>query len=133
MAKSASAPSAASVEYEFLAKYQQAWSDHDADAIVAMMTPDCIYEASYGPEAWGQRFTGREIVREGILRLRAASEHPDTLLEHYETHIFGNRGIAMWTSTYTEPDGKAVSVHGFDYYEFKDGLVSKKIAYRKSN
>ena len=126
------APVETAVDMAFLDKYQQAWSAHDADAIVAMMTPDCLYEASFGSEPWGERFVGRKAVSDGIKRNLSTSPHPNTELVHYERHIFGSRAFSMWTSTYVEGDGSRVSLHGCDYYEFKDGLVSKKIAFRKA-
>jgi ketosteroid isomerase-like protein len=123
---------AASFDEAMLDKYQAAWSKHDPDAIIEMMTEDCVYDASFGPEPWGERFVGREAVREGILRNLAASDHPYTELTHYERHLFGDYGFSMWTSMYRNADGTPVSLHGCDFYEFRDGLVAKKIAFRKA-
>ena len=120
----------AAVELEFLERYQQAWSDGDADTIVAMMTPDGVYEASYGPEPWGRRYAGREEIRAGVIRGKEL--YPGGHSDHYDTYLFGNHGFARWTSSRPGPDGSKVDVQGCDFYEFRDGLVSRKIAFRKS-
>ncbi len=120
------------VDEKFLDRYQQAWSDHDPDAIVSMMTPDGVFEASTGPDPWGTRHVGREAIRQGIIDGMAKVEEPNTLLLHHERYIVGNHAFTTWTSSYTRPDGQEVCVHGCDFYEFRDGLVHKKIAYRKN-
>jgi len=43
----------------------------------------------------------------------------------------GNHGFSPWTSASIGPDGQSATTYGFDFYEFRDGLVAKKIAYRK--
>lgn len=118
------------VDDEFFARYQRAWTDGDIEAIVEMMTPDGLYEASFGPEPWGQRFVGRAAIRAGLEAMHAAAgERPSH--DYGERYAFGNHGFSTWTSTSVGPDGTESSVHGADFYEFRDGLVSKKIAFRK--
>ena len=120
------------VDPAFLRRYQQAWEENDVETIVSMMTPDALYEASFGPEPWGQRFVGRDAIRAGILGFRAASTSVASTHDYDETYTFGNRAVATWTSTSTGQDGVKTSVHGCDIYEFRDGLVAKKIAFRKA-
>ena len=43
--------------------FADAWNRHDADAIMAFMTEDCVFEASAGPEVCGARYVGRDAVR----------------------------------------------------------------------
>jgi ketosteroid isomerase-like protein len=129
MATNAPSASERSANAELLARYQQAWTELDVDTIVDSMTPDAVYEASFGPEPWGERFVGRDQIREVITRFRAGepSSH-----DYGEPYLFGDHGFATWTTTKTHPDGSLKSsVHGCDFYEFRDGLVAKKIAYRK--
>lgn len=114
-----------------LAAYQQAWSVGDPDAIADMMTPDGLYEASFGPHPYGERYEGREVVREAVRAMRARSSGPWNH-EYTDTHIFGDRAVATWSSVSTGADGAPVTTHGCDLYEFRDGLVSRKIAFRKA-
>ena len=130
MAGSATGSAQASIDMAFLERYQQAWSDGDADRIVEMMTPDGVYEASYGPDPWGRRYVGRDEIRAGVLR--GKSLFPGGHSDHYDTYLFGDHGFARWTSTRVGQDGSTVDVQGCDFYEFRDGLVSRKIAFRKS-
>jgi ketosteroid isomerase-like protein len=119
------------VDEALLTRYQRAWSEGDVEAIVSMMTEDGVYEASFGPEPWGERFVGRDAIRAGILRNRAASTHRNSTHEYDETYLFGSHAVATWTSTWTDADGRSGAVHGMDLFEFRDGLVARKIAYRK--
>ena len=41
-----------------LARYQQAWTEGDIEGIISMTPVDGVYEASFGPHPWGQRFVG---------------------------------------------------------------------------
>jgi ketosteroid isomerase-like protein len=119
------------VDDAFFARYQQAWTDGDIDAIVSMMTPDALYEASFGPEPWGQQFVGRAAIRAGLEAMHAAAgERPSH--DYGERYAFGNHGFSTWTSTSVAADGTRSAVHGADFYEFRDGLVAKKIAFRKA-
>ena len=48
---------------ELLDRFADAWNRHDLDALMSMMTDDCLFEASAGPQVNGQRNDGREAVR----------------------------------------------------------------------
>jgi ketosteroid isomerase-like protein len=117
---------------DLLERYQQAWSEHDADRIADMMSDDGVFEASYGSNPWGERFVGREVIRAGVRRNFAASPNPNTELIHYEKHMYGDSAFSMWVSSFRDAEGNLKRIHGCDYYEVRDGLVTKKIAFRKS-
>jgi ketosteroid isomerase-like protein len=119
------------IDDAFFARYQQAWSESDIDAIVEMMTSDGLYEASFGPEPWGQRFVGHDEIRAGLTQIFSGAAQKATH-EYDERYAFGNHGFSTWTSTSIGPDGQPVAVHGCDFCEFRDGLVAKKIAFRKA-
>ena len=114
-----------------LARYQQAWTDGDVDAIVEMTAPDGVYEASFGPEPWGERFVGPQQVRAALVRM-GVGQPGKPRHEYEETRVVGNLGFAMWRSVGEGPDGPIVTMHGADFYRFADGKVAAKIAYRKS-
>jgi uncharacterized protein (TIGR02246 family) len=120
------------VSEELMHRYLQAWSDHDPDAIASMMTPDAIFEASSGPEPWGARYVGRETIRKAVEESNKAAEAV-TDYRHGQVFIVGNHAFAEWTSSYVRPStGEEVCIHGMDLFEIRDGLVHRKIAYRKS-
>ena len=115
---------------DLLAAYQQAWADGDIDAIVSMTPEDGVYEASFGPEVWGERFVGPDAIRAKLVAMGV--DQPGRARHEYgETHVVGDCGFAMWTSVQDGPEGPQVTMHGADYYRFRDGKVAAKIAYRK--
>jgi ketosteroid isomerase-like protein len=129
MARAAATAPGQTIDDVFFARYQKAWSEHDIDAIVGMMTTDGLYEASFGPEPWGQRFVGHEAIRAALSEMFSG---PRATHDYDERYAFGSNGFSTWRSTSTGADGQPVTVHGCDFYEFRDGLVAKKIAFRKA-
>ena len=60
-----------------LARYQQAWTDGDIEGILSMTPADGVYEASFGPHPWGQRFVGHDEIRAALLDM--GLDQPGTL------------------------------------------------------
>ena len=48
----------------FVDRFNTVWNGHDVDGILAMMTDDVVFEASFGKEPWGTRVVGKPAVRE---------------------------------------------------------------------
>lgn len=115
---------------DVFARYQQAWSEGNIEAIVSMMTPDGVYEASMGPEEWGARYVGHDEIRAALHAMGIGTSRTGGHV-YGERVLVGDRGFSEWTSQTTGPDGEPFTIYGADVYEFRDGLVSKKIAYRK--
>jgi hypothetical protein len=44
----------------FLDSFADAWNRHDVDAILSMMSHDCVFEASRGPDAKGTIYAGSD-------------------------------------------------------------------------
>ena len=114
-----------------LARYQQAWSDGDIDGILSMTPSDGVYEASFGPNPWGQRFVGHDQIRSALMDMglgqRGRSRHA-----YGETHVVDDCAFALWTSVQDGPKGPETTMHGADFYRFSHGMVAAKIAYRKN-
>ena len=116
---------------ELLARYPQAWSEGAIDAILSMTPADGVYEASFGPHVWGERFIGHEQIRAALLAMGV--DQPGRPRHVYgETHVVGDCGFAMWTSVQDGPNGPETTMHGADFYRVQDGKVAAKIAYRKN-
>ena len=114
---------------EVLAAFSDAWTRRDLEALMSHVTDDCVYSASVGPEP-GQTWSGREQVREGFALMLAFY----TWQERHEEEnpiIAGTRGAATWSFTGAGPDGKVLTTRGCDIYEFRDGKIARKDAFRK--
>ena len=54
------------VSVETLRAIANAFNAHDLDTIMEFFADDCSLDMPRGPEPWGQRFTGKVAVREGL-------------------------------------------------------------------
>jgi len=113
-----------------LDRFAEAWNRHDLDTLMSMMTEDCVFEASGGPDTNGQR-------SEGTLAVRAAyaavfETFPDAHWANPQHFVAGNRGVSEWTFTGTRTDGQYVEVTGCDLFTFRGGRIAIKNSYRKN-
>ena len=114
----------------FLQAFADAFNRHDADAIVAFMTDDCVFEASAGPDVCGKRAEGRDAVRAAFAEVWAT--FTDAHWGDARHFVCGDRGVSEWTFTGTRGDGTRVEVHGCDLFRFRDGRIAVKDSYRKN-
>lgn len=107
----------------------RAFNKHYLDAIMEYFSDDCSFDFPKGPKPWGQRFTGKDQVREALAgRFKGI---PDV---HYggDRHwVSGNRGVSEWLLTGTTPSGVKIKVRGCDLWEFRDGKIIRKDSYWK--
>ena len=115
---------------ELLDRFADAWNRHDLDALLSMMTDDCVFDASAGPEVNGQRSEGRAAVRAAYAAVFEA--FPDAHWANARHFIAGTRGVSEWTFTGTQKDGRRVEVTGCDLFTFRDGQIAIKNSYRKN-
>ena len=121
------------IEVDLLAlldRFADAWNRHDLGALMAMMTDDCVFEASAGTHVNGQRSEGREAVRAAYAAVFEA--FPDAHWANARHFISGSRGVSEWTFTGTRVDGTRVEVDGCDLFTFRDGKIAVKNSYRKN-
>jgi uncharacterized protein (TIGR02246 family) len=115
---------------ERLSEYLTAWDEHDADRIVALMTEDCVYHASAGPELLGATAVGRDAVRSAVTAF--FERLPDARFADVDTFVAGDRGAAEWTLVWTDAEGRRQELRGCDLFEFRGDLVHTKNAFRKA-
>ncbi len=121
--------SEAAVTVETLKRIAEAFNRHDLDAIMAFFAEDCVLETPRGQNPWGERFTGKAQVREGLAARFIGL--PDVHYGDDRHWVSGNLGVSEWTLTGTTPAGERVEVRGCDHFEFRDGKVVKKDSYWK--
>jgi steroid delta-isomerase-like uncharacterized protein len=122
---------------EAIGRYNEAWNDHDLDAIMSMHAPDMVFENHTA----GESAEGAE-VREHIAAI--FETWPDI---HFETRrIYVRDGVVTqeWTATAThsktmrrgdlvaEPTGETIEWRGVDVIPYEDGLVKRKDVYSDS-
>jgi steroid delta-isomerase-like uncharacterized protein len=113
-----------------LERFAEAWNRHDLEALMSMMTDDCVFEASAGPDVNGQRSEGREAVRAAYAAVFAT--FPDAHWANPRHVVAGNRGVSEWTFTGTQASGRRVEVNGCDLFTIRDGRIAVKNSFRKN-
>ena len=113
-----------------LDRFAAAWNRHDLDALMSMMTDDCVFQASAGPDVDGRRHEGKPAVRAAYAAV--FEMFPDAHWANPRHLVAGLRGVSEWTFTGTPKDGKAVEVTGCDLFTFRDGKIAIKNSYRKN-
>jgi steroid delta-isomerase-like uncharacterized protein len=122
---------------EAIGRYNEAWNDHDLDAIMSMHAPAMVFENhTAGESAQGDQ------VREHIGAI--FETWPDI---HFETRrLYVRDGVVTqeWTATAThsntmrrgdlvaEPTGKKIEWRGIDVIPYEDGQVKRKDVYSDS-
>jgi steroid delta-isomerase-like uncharacterized protein len=122
---------------ETIGRYNEAWNDHDVDAIVAMHAPDMVF----ANHTAGESADGEEV------RAHIASifeTWPDLRFETRRLYVREGLVVQEWTATATHaktmrrgdiegpPTGNKVSWDGIDSIPFEGGLVKRKDVYSDS-
>jgi steroid delta-isomerase-like uncharacterized protein len=112
-------------EQELIDRYNEAWNNHDVDAIVSMHAPDFVFENHTA----GERAEG-EAAREHIARI--FENAPD--LRFRGRRLYAREGLVVseWTATVTR-DGKTFEWDGIDVFPIEDGLIKRKDVYSSSH
>jgi len=103
-------------------RFNKAFDTQDVDAIMAAMTPDCVFEDTSPPD--GGRHVGPDAVRAAWTALFTAT--PDGTFSTEELIEAGDRVIARWRY-----DFGTGHVRGVDLFTVRDGQVAEKLAYVK--
>jgi steroid delta-isomerase-like uncharacterized protein len=118
-------------------RYNQAWNDHDLEAIMAMHAPDMVFENHTAGEA-----AEGEAVRGHIASI--FESWPDIAFNGRRTYVRDALVVQEWTATAThvntmrrgdiaaEPTGKRIEWKGLDVIPFEDGLIKRKTVYSDS-
>jgi len=115
---------------ELLDRFAEAWNRHDLDALMSMMTEDCVFQASAGPQVDGHRSEGKPSVRAAYAAVFDA--FPDAHWANARHFVFADRGVSEWTFTGTRTDGSRVEVTGCDVFTFREGRIAIKNSFRKN-
>lgn len=125
MADSLDARSAATLDT--VTRFNDAFNRHDVDAIMALMTDDCIFDNT-GPAPDGRRLAGQSAVRAFWNAMFTRS--PQARFESEEVIAMGDRCVVRWVYHWVI-EGKPGHVRGVDIFRVRSGKVSEKLCYVK--
>src|SRR6186997_867965 len=106
-----------------LTAFSAAFGSGDVDAIMSLMTDDCVFEAT-GPAPDGVRHEGADAVRAVWVDLFGGT--PGAAFTEEESFVSGDRGVLRWRFDWTNEDGSPGHVRGVDAVRMRDGLVCEK-------
>jgi steroid delta-isomerase-like uncharacterized protein len=115
---------------ELLQAFCDAYNRHDVEALLGMVTEDCVFEMAAGPHPWGARHAGTEALRRSLPW--AWQTWPDARWEGATHVVAGNRGFSEWTFRGTDTAGRATEIRGVDLFTFRGGRIARKDTFRKS-
>ena len=119
----------------FIDRYNEAWNDHEVDAIIDMHTPDSVFEN----HTTGDVNVGRDAIGEAIRGIFTV--FPDLRFETRRAYIREDLVVQEWTARGThlgmmnraglevEPTGKSVEYRGMDVIPIENGLIARKDVY----
>ncbi len=108
-------------------RFNEAFNRHDVDAVMALMTADCVVDSTRPPPD-GERVEGQERVRAYWQEFFRRS--PQARFETEELFAAGDRCVVRWTYHWVR-DGKTGHVRGVDVFRVRGGKVAEKLAYVK--
>ncbi len=103
--------------------FNEAFGRHDVDAVMALMTDDCIFENTL-PTPDGERHVGQRAVR--AFWTKFFHDSPSAAFETEEMVVSGDRATVLWRFEWG--DGH---VRGIDLFRVRDGKVAEKLSYVK--
>jgi ketosteroid isomerase-like protein len=103
-------------------RFGAAWAAHDLDGALALVTDDCIFEAT-GPAPDGVRHVGKDAVGAAWAEIFADTA---SRFEPEETFTADDRVVQRWR--YSWAGGH---IRGVDLFSVRDGLVAEKLSYVK--
>lgn len=126
MSARATIDSASAETQAVIARFNIAFNAHDVEAIMALMTDDCVFENT-SPAPDGTRVTGQAAVRDAWLSLFRDSPHAHFTSE--DEFYAGDRAVVRWTYTWGSP--VVGHVRGVDVFRVRGGKVAEKLSYVK--
>lgn len=104
-------------------QFNAAFNAHDVDAVMALMTADCVFENTYPPPD-GERIEGQAAVRANFAAFFAESPH--ARFEFEDTFACDDRASVRWLYRW-----ETGHVRGVDVFRVRDGRIAEKLSYVK--
>jgi steroid delta-isomerase-like uncharacterized protein len=117
--------SAAALE-ETIERYNDAWNDHDVDAILSFHAPGMVFENHTA----GERVEGDDV---GPHIAKIFENAPDLTFRGRRLYARDGLVVSEWTATATDRAGQRVEWDGIDVFPFENGLILRKDVYSSSH
>lgn len=114
---------------ELVRNFMDAWERADADAVMQLMSAECQYCASVGPEP-GMTYRGRAEVERGVAEMLDFESGGES--RQGRVWFSQDRAFAEWDYDEIADDGTVSVIRGIDIIHFVDGKIESIDAYRKS-
>ena len=112
---------------EVAGRFNEAFGRGDVDAIMSLMTDDCVFENTYPPPD-GERHVGQAAVRKFWESFFGSTVSP--VFDTEEIFEAGDRVVGRWRFSWGSGEG-AGHVRGVDVIRVRDGKVAEKLSYVK--
>lgn len=114
----------------FIHRFNTVWGAHDVDGIAEMFTDDVIFEASFGPEPFGERAVGKQAARD--LAASVFERVPDLHFIEIRHFVTPEYAVVESVTTGTPVGGAPYEIHLADLLTIRDGKIAAKRSYRKA-
>lgn len=106
----------------------EASNQRDTDGIMAVMTPDCVFENT-NPAPDGERLIGHPAIRAFWEGLFAST--PQVRFDIEDAFFCGDRGVVSWRYAWVDAHGQSGHVRGVDLLRLHGNRISEKFSYVK--
>jgi ketosteroid isomerase-like protein len=127
MSHEQNAPSQEQATRAAINRFNEAFNQHDADALADHLTDDTVFEDT-SPAPDGRLVEGKAAVVEFWRGWFA--RNPDARFEAEEVILSGNRAVVPWVY-HKMRNGQPWHLRGVDLFTVRDGKVAAKLAYVK--
>jgi steroid delta-isomerase-like uncharacterized protein len=109
-------------------QFNDAFNDQDLEAVMALMTDDCLFENTTPPPD-GAQYQGKAAVRAAFEAFFQSS--PQAHFDIEEIFAAGDRCVVRWIYHWQSQDGQPGHVRGVDLFRLRDGKIVEKRSYVK--
>ena len=121
---------AENITIELIDAIGEAFNKNDADLVMTFFSDDCIFDNGTGPDIFGKRFQGKEVVHAVFQGLFDSVEFVNWKTQHVT--IVEDRVYCEFYRTAQLKSGEKQEYLSLDILTFKDGLITYKDTYFKN-
>jgi uncharacterized protein (TIGR02246 family) len=118
----------ARVALALVERFNEAFNRHDVDALMALMTKDCVFENTY-PAPDGARHRGQQAVRQTFDDFFGTS--PQARIDAEKIISMGDYVVVLWIYHWVDPVDGPGHVRGIDLFQIREHKIAEKLSYVK--